>query len=112
MSKGPGKIQRKLLALIDSDSDGARSTRQLSDHVYGAIEITEAMLADGHPSNRRAREKRLRMPTARRVAIVRALHSMQLPAGWRYEQTTGQRNHYLVNTESPASCKRAGRYYS
>jgi hypothetical protein len=59
MSRGLGRIQRAILALIDTDVDGARITADICQHVYGAV------------------EKR------HRVAVGRAMRTITLPGLWK-----------------------------
>ena len=67
MSKGPGKVQREIAALIEAEPDGAWSYEELARLIYGQ---------DGRPL---LFGSRLR---ARKVAVGRALSTMQLPGTW------------------------------
>jgi hypothetical protein len=58
MSRGPGLIQRAILALITSDSNGAWTTSDICQHVYGKTFKRQ------------------------RVAVLRAMRSVTLPEGW------------------------------
>jgi hypothetical protein len=64
MSKGPGRVQRAIAALIEAEPDGAWPYEELRVLIYG-------------------REGRYR---ANKSAIGRALTKMQLPGSWRVMQ--------------------------
>ncbi len=59
MSRGPGRIQRKIVDLIAANPDGAWTKAGLCQHVYGLV------------------EKR------HRVAVIRASERMELPPLWK-----------------------------
>ena len=67
MSRGLGRIQQAIRALIESNQDGAWSMPQLCKLVYPDCTI----------------EKQ------HRVAIGRALNKMTLPDGWAWKRTGG-----------------------
>jgi hypothetical protein len=81
MSRGPGIVQRKLLSLMAKNRHGAWNTRKLRGLVYDDTTLSER---------------------AKLISINRALNSMTLPDGWRYEQR-GTRYHYLYNANSEKS---------
>jgi hypothetical protein len=60
MSRGPGRVQRSILALIKDEPDGAWTTEDLCRHIYGVRTI----------------EKK------HRVAVLRAFDNMDLPQPW------------------------------
>src|SRR5579864_2909876 len=63
MSRGPGHIQRTILALIEAEPDGAWTTRQLCAAVYPDV----------------------RCPAKKhRIAVNRALRQMKLSQAWRF----------------------------
>jgi hypothetical protein len=62
MSKGPGRAQRAILALIAGNPDGAWTTDELCREVYAGIN---------------------RVEKKHRVAVLRALRTMTLPGMWR-----------------------------
>ena len=64
MSRGPGPVQQAILALIESEQDGAWPLGEVCRHVYGA-----ALVEKKH-----------------RVAVARALRTMALPDPWRVAQ--------------------------
>ena len=64
MSRGPGAIQQAILALIESEQDGAWPLGEVCQHVYDAAFV----------------EKK------HRVAVARALRTMALPEPWRVAQ--------------------------
>jgi hypothetical protein len=101
MSKGPGHIQRSILALIDSDpdhGDGAWTLGQICEHVYPGIN---------------------RVEKKHRVAVARALRKMTLPEPWKVDRMIGHGEEYcLYNSCSlfsaarldwHAECKRCDR---
>jgi hypothetical protein len=98
MSRGPGIVQRKLLSLMAENRHGAWNTPQLSDLVYGKSRVQVVGIPGPYID---------RWPRARLIAINRALNSMTLPDGWRYEQC-GTRYHYLYNAKSKKSRRAAG----
>ncbi len=61
MSRGPGPVQRAILALIEGDQDGAWPLGEVCQHVYGGAFV----------------EKK------HRVAVARALRTMLLPEPWQ-----------------------------
>jgi hypothetical protein len=56
MSRGPGRIQQEIAALIASNPDGAWLTADLCEHIYGLVEKKH------------------------RVAVTRAIKQMELPS--------------------------------
>jgi hypothetical protein len=60
MSRGPGRVQRSILALIKDEPDGAWTIEDLCRHIYGVRTI----------------EKK------HRVAVLRAFDNMDLPQPW------------------------------
>jgi hypothetical protein len=78
MSRGPGRTQQGIAALIASEPDGAWTTTQLCRHIYG-----------------RYVEKK------HRVAVSRALRRMKLPPLWEVVQLAKSGAEYcLHNTGS------------
>jgi hypothetical protein len=61
MSRGPGRVQQEIAALIAANPDGAWTTADLCQHIYGV----------------KTAEKK------HRVAVVRALERMDLPPLWK-----------------------------
>ena len=68
MSRGPGRVQRSILALIKDEPDGAWTTDDLCRHIYGERSI----------------EKK------HRVAVLRAFGN--LPQPWKVRRLTRQGN--------------------
>ena len=64
MSRGPGHVQQAILALIESDQDGAWPLGEVCQRVYSGAFV----------------EKK------HRVAVARALRTMALPEPWRVAQ--------------------------
>jgi hypothetical protein len=64
MSKGSGKIQRTIAALIKAEPDGAWAYEHLAERIYGTARFTRAQ----------------------KNAIGRALARMRLPATWAVRQ--------------------------
>jgi hypothetical protein len=77
MSRGPGRIQQEIAALIAANPDGAWTTADLCRHIYEVKTI----------------EKK------HSVAVARALRSMELPPPWKWW------NYCLYNTSSRESTK-------
>jgi hypothetical protein len=61
MSRGPGRVQQEIAALIAANPDGAWTTADLCQHIYGV----------------KTAEKK------HRVSVVRALERMDLPPLWK-----------------------------
>jgi hypothetical protein len=61
MSRGPGRIQQEVAILIAANADGAWTTADLCQHIYGV----------------KTAEKK------HRVSVVRALERMDLPPLWK-----------------------------
>jgi hypothetical protein len=61
MSRGPGRVQREVAVLIAANADGAWTTADLCQHIYGV----------------KTAEKK------HRVAVIRALECMELPPLWK-----------------------------
>jgi hypothetical protein len=61
MSRGPGRVQREVAILIAANADGAWTTADLCQHIYGV----------------KTAEKK------HRVAVIRALERMELPPLWK-----------------------------
>jgi hypothetical protein len=61
MSRGPGRIQQVVLALIEDDADGAWSTSDICGHAFRGAN---------------------RVEKKHRVAVSRALRTMPLPETW------------------------------
>jgi hypothetical protein len=61
MSRGPGRIQQTITELVASDPHGAWTVGQICERIY--------------PDERRVQKKH-------RVAVTRALRSMELPSTW------------------------------
>jgi hypothetical protein len=72
MSHGPGHVQRTILALIDANPDGAWTTSQLCQHVYGVYHVGKK----------------------HSVAVIRALQRTKLPLGWYVNCAPG--HEYIV----------------
>ena len=72
MSRGLGRVQREVLAILDEDEDGAWTVGDLCRRVYPGINRPEK---------------------SHRVAVARALRKMRLPGGWlvrRLEKVGGE----------------------
>jgi hypothetical protein len=59
MSRGPGRIQQEIAALIAANPDGAWTTTVLCQHIYGLVEKKH------------------------RVAVIRAFEHMEWPPLWK-----------------------------
>jgi hypothetical protein len=79
MSKGPGSIQRSVLALIDGDPDGAWSIGDLCKLIFGNVEKKH------------------------RVSALRALGRMELPGTWAVGREWGSTEYCLCDTCSVES---------
>ena len=89
MSRGPGRIQRTIDALIAGDEHGAWLVSDICEHAYPEFEGVEKK---------------------HQVAVNRALSSMALPESWeaRYSEARGG-TRVLYNARDPESCVRADR---
>ena len=87
MSRGPGRIQRAILALIESDAHGAWLVTDICRHEYAGID---------------------RVEKKHQVAVNRALSAMTLPPDWeaRYSGSRGNKR-VLFNTGDAESRARA-----
>ena len=56
MSKGPGKTQRAIAALIKAEPDGAWAYEHLAERIYGTARFTKAQKSAIGPKPRRAHE--------------------------------------------------------
>jgi hypothetical protein len=95
MSRGAGIIQRKLLDLMAENPDGRWNTRELCKLVYGVYETRKTW--QGNP--RANAQGEINTAGAKSAAISRALRTMMLPDGWRYDQC-GTRLHFLYRTDA------------
>ena len=87
MSRGPGRIQRAIDALIAGDAHGAWLVSDICKQVYPEFDGVEKK---------------------HQVAVNRALSSMALPKSWeaRYSEARGG-TRVLYNTGDPVSCAKA-----
>ncbi len=87
MSRGPGRIQRTIRALIASDEHGAWLVSDICKHVYPEFDGVEKK---------------------HQVAVNRALTSMVLPEFWEAQYSGARGNmRVLYNTCDPESAARA-----
>ena len=84
MSKGPGKLQRAITALIEANPDGAWAYEDLARAIYG-------------------RAGRYR---AQKSAIGRAFKTMRLPGTWKVDRFGGDRRWWLCDPCSHASMRK------
>jgi hypothetical protein len=83
MSRGPGRVQRAILAVIATDSDSAWTITQLCQHIYSTKSVEEK----------------------HRVSVIRALRTMHLPDSWALLYKSGP-EFYFVNMSSVESVLR------
>jgi hypothetical protein len=92
MSRGPGHIQRVILALIEGDphGDGAWTLSQICEQAYPGINRPEKK---------------------HRVAVARALRKMKLPGTWEVRRIDGHGEEYcLTNACSLVSAAKVDRF--
>ena len=77
MSKGSGRVQRTIAALINTEPDGAWAYEHLAERIYGTAQFTRAQ----------------------KNAIGRALARMRLPGTWAVRQAsfTNDRRFWLFD---------------
>ena len=77
MSKGPGRVQKAILALIEAEPDGAWPYEELCARLYGGWGFTRSQ----------------------KCAIGRALATIKLPGTWIVQQTvfTNDRRFWLFD---------------
>lgn len=81
MSRGHGHIQRGIIALIESDPEGAWTTADLCKHVYPEIDY------------------RFDIEKKHRVAVTRALRKMTLPGTWCVQRVWAHGEEYCLCDE-------------
>lgn len=78
MSRGRGHIQQSILALLETDCDGAWKLGQICKHVYSGIN---------------------RVEKKHRVATARAIRKMALPGTWRVMMIEAPGGEYCICNE-------------
>ncbi len=78
MSRGLGHIQRSILAVLETDIDGAWTVSQICERVYPGID---------------------RIEKKHRVAVARAIRKMVLPGTWRTRMVYASGAEYCVCNE-------------
>jgi hypothetical protein len=94
MSKGPGRVQQAILALIAAQPDGAWSFDELCGLIYPPGEWVKVKSA------------RVRRPRTQLVAIGRALARMTLPGTWTTGSPRRSPNRWLYDACSLASVRK------
>jgi hypothetical protein len=85
MSKGPGRVQRSILALIKEHPGEAFTVEDVSRAIY---------------------QTNLKPTRAQLVAVDRALKSVKLPSRWKVGYIQGHRRPWLFNERNLASVSR------
>ncbi len=84
MSKGPGRVQQAILAMIEAQPDGAWTFEDLCRLIYDDWKPTRAQLG----------------------AVGRAIRRMTLPGTWTIGGTWGDRRSWLYDKRSLASARK------
>jgi hypothetical protein len=100
MSKGLGRVQRTILALIEAEPNGAWSFEELCGLIYPTSEWVRPKGAG-----------RVRRPKAQLVAVGRALARMTLPGTWTTGGSSGDRRSWLYDKCSLVSERKRRPYH-